>query len=201
MLKRGFKKKCEDQSIRIRRVFDLTPSDPLDPYLLAEKSKIKVLTPEQIKDLAKEDLNVLLNEDSDGWSAVTLCLGGTYVIILNSSHSDGRSSSDLMHEIAHIIVGHKPSRVDLTEDGLLVLNTYDKSQEQEADWLSGCLLLPRDALLLIRRSRLKAFVAQKIYGVSADMLNFRLNITGVNRQYQRFYNHTYTNQLSTALTK
>lgn len=198
MFKRGFKKRCEDQSIRIRKALGIDASAPLDPYLLAEKSKIKLLTPEQIKDLAKEDLNVLLNEDPDGWSAITLCLGGTYLIILNSSHSDGRSSSDLMHEISHIIIGHKPSRVDLTEDGLLVLNTYDKDQEQEAGWLSGCLLLPRDALLLIRRKRLKTFAAKKIYGVSSDMLNFRLNKTGVNRQFQRFYkknayNHTYDN--------
>lgn len=187
MFKRGFKKRCEDQSIRIRKALSLNTSAPLDPYLLAEKSKIKVLTPEQIKDLAQEDLNILLNEDPSGWSAVTLCLRGTYIIILNSSHSDGRSSSDLMHEISHIIIGHKPSRIDLTEDGLLILNTYDKDQEQEADWLSGSLLLPRDALLLIKRKGLKGFAAQKIYGVSSNMLNFRLNITGVNRQFQRFY--------------
>jgi hypothetical protein len=59
-----------------------------------------------------------------------------------------------MHETAHIIIGHDPARVDVTEDGLLILSSHNKQQE-EAKWLSGCLLLPREALLLIRRQRVE----------------------------------------------
>lgn len=65
-------------------------------------------------------------------------------------HRNGRLASDIMHELAHLIIGHEPARVDVTEDGLLILNTFSQKQEDEAKWLSGCLLLPRPALLAIR---------------------------------------------------
>jgi hypothetical protein len=46
-----------------------------------------------------------------------------------------------MHELAHVIIGHEPARVDVTEGGSLILNTYNREQEDEADWLAGCLSL------------------------------------------------------------
>jgi IrrE N-terminal-like domain len=67
----------------------------------------------------------------------------------------------------------------------LALRTYNEEQEQEADWLAGCLLLPRDALLAIRRRRLSDEEICSEYGVSPAMLRFRLNITGVDVQLRR----------------
>ena len=46
------------------------------------------------------------------------------------------------------------SSIDITEDGFLILNTFDRDQEDEAPWLPGCLPPPRDALVSIRRQRL-----------------------------------------------
>lgn len=186
MFAKGFKKICEDRAIRLRQELSFSASAPLDPYVLAEKLKIKVLNPEQINGLPQEDLNVLLKEDPDSWSAVTVCMAENYLVILNSAHSGGRPASDLMHELSHILIGHKPSRIDLTDDGLLILNTYSQDQEEEANWLSGCLLLPREALLLIKRKKMAAYAVRQAYGVSEDMLNFRLNVSGVNKQFSRF---------------
>ena len=42
-----------------------------------------------------------------------------------------------MHELAHVIIGHTPARVDVTEDGALILNTYDRQQEDEGTPSSG----------------------------------------------------------------
>ena len=36
----------------------------------------------------------------------------------------------------------------------IALRAHNKEQEDEASWLAGCLLLPRDALFSIRRRRL-----------------------------------------------
>ncbi len=44
-----------------------------------------------------------------------------------------RRASDITHEIAHVIIGHEPARVDVTEDGLLMLHCYDKVMS----WSSG----------------------------------------------------------------
>jgi Zn-dependent peptidase ImmA (M78 family) len=111
--------------------------------------------------------------------------GRQSVIIFNSSHRGGRPASDLMHELAHVIIGHEPARVDVTEDGSLILNTYNRDQEDEANWLAGCLLLARDALLWIKRQGLDPREAAKQYGVSVAMLQYRLNVSGVEQQLQR----------------
>ena len=67
-------------------------------------------------------------------------------------------------------------------DGTWTLRSFDEQQEREAAWLSGCLLLPRPALLLITRLNLSPLEAAERYGVSQQMLKFRKQVTGVARQ-------------------
>lgn len=88
-----------------------------------------------------------------------------------------------MHELAHRIRGHQAEEVEISEDGIMILNSYDKALEEEADWLAGCLLLPRDALVRIKKERLSDVEAAARYGVSLRMLSYRNSMTGVNRQY------------------
>lgn len=54
--------------------------------------------------------------------------------------------------------------------------------EEEAMWLSGCLLLSREALLSIKRSGLSNSDVCHKYSVSSDLSTFRMNKTGVNYQ-------------------
>jgi Zn-dependent peptidase ImmA (M78 family) len=185
MYERGFKSWCERVALQQRRELNLKPVDPLDAHRLAEHLSILVWTADQIPELDAECLRVLIQEDSDSWSAITLCTGTKDLIILNPVHSEARRASDMMHEIAHILIGHEPARVDVSEDGLLLLNTYDKKQEDEAKWLAGCLLLPRDALLLIRRLRIDAATAAEKFGVSQPMVEFRWNVTRLGPQFNR----------------
>ena len=68
----------------------------------------------------------------------------------------------------------------------IALRTHNEEQEDEANWLAGCLLLPRDVLLAIRRKRLLDEEACAEYGVSLAMLRYRFNVTGVDVQLRRF---------------
>ena len=182
MFRRGFKSWCENVAVQLRKDLKLKPSSPLEPRLLADHLDVQMLTPEEIPGLEPSYLKTLLHEDRYSWSAVTVTTGARTLIVMNSSHSRARQASNLMHELAHIIIGHEPGRYDLTEDGLLLLATYKKNQEDEAAWLSGCLLLPRQALFRIRRRKLTPRSISTIYGVSLDMLQYRLNVTDVDRQ-------------------
>lgn len=119
------------------------------------------------------------------WSAVTLVVGEKTLVILNSSHSPGRQASDLMHELAHRIRNHEPEEMSISSEGLMLLKAYDKEQEEEADWLAGVLLLPRDALVYIRREGMSDEEVIAAYGVSKRMYTYRLSMTGVNRQFRR----------------
>lgn len=182
MFRRGFKSWCENVAVQLRKDLELKASGPLDPRLLASHLDVNIFTPKEIPGLESWCLKTLLHEDRYSWSAVTVTIGKRTLIVVNSSHSKARQFSNLMHELAHIIIGHEPGRYDLTENGLLLLATYKKDQEDEAAWLSGCLLLPRQALFRIRRKKLTPRSIATIYCVSLDMLQYRLNVTGVDQQ-------------------
>jgi len=186
VFERGFKTWCERYSVEKRQALGLAASAPLDTIGLAKHLGVRVWTPRDVPGLSAASLAILLRNDGmtpSCWSAVTLVVGSKAVVILNSSHSAARQASDLTHELAHRIRGHEAQEVAVSEEGLMLLKSYDKVQEDEADWLSGCLLLPREALISIRRRRLGEEVASAQYGVSMKMLNYRMSMTGVNRQF------------------
>jgi Zn-dependent peptidase ImmA (M78 family) len=55
----------------------------------------------------------------------------------------------------------------------------DPEQEEEANWLAGCLLLPRPLLLTAVRRGQSADELAAANGVSPQMAQFRLNASGV----------------------
>ncbi|WP_244123846.1 MULTISPECIES: ImmA/IrrE family metallo-endopeptidase [Burkholderia] len=118
------------------------------------------------------------------WSAVTLVVGEKTLVILNSSHSPARQASDLMHELAHRIRNHEPEQMSISSEGLMLLKAYDKEQEEEADWLAGVLLLPRDALVHVKRQGMTDEEVITNYGVSKRMYTYRVSMTGVSRQFR-----------------
>jgi len=183
---KGFKNRCETISLQMRSKLGFKNTDVLDPYLLAEYLNIKIISPRNIPGLTSETLEILLMSGSESWSAATLVANGKSLIIFNAANTDARTSSDLMHEISHILLGHRPSEISVTEDRMLMLNIFNSDQESEAAWLSGCLLLPRDTLILIKRNNWNSQIVRSMYKVSEQMLNYRLKVTGVDLQFSRF---------------
>lgn len=186
MFERGFKAWCERYAVEKRVELGLNPSDPLDAFKLAENLGIRVWTPHDVPGLDKKFITTLLRNDGKTpscWSAVTLIVGPSILVILNSSHSLARQASDLTHELSHRIRSHSAQYVEVSNEGLMLLKGYDKLQEEEADWLSGCLLLPREALISIKKRNLDPTDAAYLFCVSQRMLTYRLAATGVNRQF------------------
>lgn len=186
MFERGFKIWCERYAAEKRVELSLSPPDPLDPFLLAENLGIRVWNPNDIPKLSASAKRILLFNDGktpSDWSAVTVLSGAKTVVILNSSHSRARQASDLTHELSHRIRGHGAQEIDVSDEGLMLLQSYDKLQEEEADWLAGCLLLPRGALVSIKKKRLDPAKAASVYGVSQRMLSYRMAMTGVAKQF------------------
>lgn len=65
----------------------------------------------------------------------------------------------------------------------MLVASYDKQQEEEADWLSGTLLLPRDALVSVANMVLGEEETAVRYGVSISMLRYRMNVTAVRKRH------------------
>ncbi len=182
---RGFKIWAERTAIALRKELGLQPYDPLPAPALATHLDVELCTPLQFEELSEADRRQLLEVDPQGWSAVTIERPNRHLVIYNPKHSAGRIASDQMHELSHIVIGHSPSKIIISSDGELFMRSYDQKQEDEAAWLSGCLLLPREALLYISRRRISDDDARKQYIVSEAMLNSRRNLSGISKQLQR----------------
>ena len=185
MYRRGFKTWCETVATQKRKSLKLAAHAPLCPRKIALQMGVMIITPDRIAGLKPGTLPRLLVEDPSSWSAVTVAEDGFHVVIVNSQHSPGRQSSDLMHELAHLIIGHEPSWASETDGGVMILSSFDRNKEDEANWLCGSLLLPREALLHIRRRKVPDVEACETYGCSQDMLTYRFRVTGVDVQMNR----------------
>lgn len=184
-LERGFKAWSERTASAVRKQFALPPTGPLDPWRLAEKLGVRIVSPLDYPDLESDVRDQLLQRDPGGWSAATLFVGETAIVVFNPTSTLGRRASDITHELAHIMLGHDPATVVFSEDGQMATRTFDQKQEDEASWLGSTLLLPRDALVAARRKRMaKAEIAQA-YGVSEPLVRYRLQVTGVEFQMAR----------------
>jgi Zn-dependent peptidase ImmA (M78 family) len=153
------------------------------PYgKLADEFGVVVWTPGDVPGLDDATVRQLLVTDAGSWSAVTVHLDSRHVVVVNTAQDKRRIPNNVVHELAHVILGHAAARVDISEDGHLWLSTYGSDQEKEADWLAASLLLPREGLLscFSRCRDIEATAAQ--FQVSLELVRWRLNATGVWRQ-------------------
>jgi Zn-dependent peptidase ImmA (M78 family) len=110
--------------------------------VLAEDLKTVVITLLDLPTLSPDVCRRLLSVHNDVWSAITIS-SEPPLIVYNPEHSPGRKNSDLMHEVAHLLLEHVASTVFIDPKSKLILRNYDREQEDRANWLAGCLLLPR----------------------------------------------------------
>lgn len=175
-MRRGFKAEAERIAARIREDMGKPADVALDPVELATHLGIATRPADELVDRVK--LERLAELQPDAWSAATFkTKTGGLVMVINPLSSSGRSKSDLAHELAHILLGHKTGKVERL--GSLAFFTCDAVQEEEANWLAGCLLLPRPVLLKAAREGWPAEKLADHCNVSVPMARFRLNTSGV----------------------
>jgi Zn-dependent peptidase ImmA (M78 family) len=158
------------------------PFDPLQAIDLAEHYNVTVWSPRDIDGVPDADRQHLLSAGSQEWSGFTLRIGSSHLIVANSAQSARRQNSVVMHEMAHIMLGHELVDGTITGSGFFVPSTFNQDQEDEAAWLGGTLLLPRPALLWMRRRRMSDEDAATHFGVSPDLLKWRVRMTGIDYQ-------------------
>ena len=146
--------------------------------------QVCVLAYEKLK-LATEHSEQLTKVDVGSWSGVTLSEAGKYFVVLNPKHDLRRQRNTLTHELAHIKLGHIANRIEVSISGAILLGEYADDQEQEADWLSGTLLVPREGLLKLRKKGVSTEQIANFFEVSTDLCEWRLRMTGIDRQLKK----------------
>ena len=177
-MRRGFKAEAERRAESIRRELGKRPADPVDAVEVARHLGAGVRAADELTTLSK--LRALEEFQPGAFSACTFTIDGRHVIVYNPLSAPVRTQSDIAHEVAHILLEHKVK--DVQKLGGIAFYTCDGEEEQEANWLAGCLLLPRPLLLRALKRGLDARGIADEYGISERMAAYRLRTTGVERQ-------------------
>lgn len=182
LLERGFKAKAERLSESFRNELAISKFDPLDAFDLAKHLKIQVFSVFELKDDLKPEDYARLS-DPGKFSAMWMPNSDNEKIIIhNNFHSKKRQQSNLMHELAHVILGHEIPAEQARLCFLLRLHYYNPVHEEEAKYLGGCLQITRPGLLWsVKKGDSEAEISE-YYVASTEMVSYRLRITGVLRQ-------------------
>ncbi|WP_419924733.1 ImmA/IrrE family metallo-endopeptidase [Candidatus Poriferisocius sp.] len=180
-LRRGFKAEAADLASEIRGELELGPFDRLDPHALAQHLAIPTLRLSTLEDQCNGAYYLLFKEPR-AFSACTVFDGRRRIIVYNDSHSKARQNSSLAHELSHGLLLHEPTPA---LDGMTGCRIWDPTKEDEAGWLAGVMLVTEDMALAVARGRFTKQDAQERWGVSKQMLTWRLNMTGAYKRVQR----------------
>lgn len=193
-LRRGFKSECESLAAEVRAEIGLGPSEPLDPRALAAHLGIPVHPVSSIRgdSSAAAAIEYVRTVDPSVLSAMTIFPGWPSrqrVIIFNDASPPQRQNSDLAHELSHGLCLHEPRRAIVQG-----CRDYSTVEEDEAAWLSGCLLVPRAAAFAVAMSGTPIERAAEEYGVSTRMMSWRVNATGAKAQARRIRDRPLTGE-------
>jgi Zn-dependent peptidase ImmA (M78 family) len=154
---------------------------PFDPFAYAELLGIRCVSVSSLPGCSEGTLDFIAGAGREYFSAVTVYRGTRIIIVYNDNNTPARQKSDVAHELAHIILKHKP--LPIFADG--GCRAWDKVQEEEAAWLSGVLLVPSDIALAIARKGMPVKEAALFYGVSTKMMQYKLNMSGAYKRARR----------------
>lgn len=175
-MRRGFKAEAERTADRLRNELGLGSKDVINVDALAKHLGLEVRSAADLVDVAR--LEELERLQPGSFSACTFEIGPRRIVVWNPLSTPARTRSDVAHEIAHVLLKHEVKKLERV--GSFTFFSCDPEEEQEANWLAGCLLLPRSLLVRIARMGSDAIASQ--YGLSREMVNYRLRATGVIRQ-------------------
>jgi hypothetical protein len=166
----------------VRSELALGVHDRFDPLRLADLYGVPVCALTDLVDEGADASSVhrLTALDPGCFSAGTVFVGSSRLIIVNPVHPPGRSANSLAHELAHLLLEHTPGPA-IGPGGCRV---WDQDMEDEATVLASVLLVPREAALACARVGLPHPVGAARFGVSVDLMRWRTNHSGAARQAQ-----------------
>ena len=181
-LPRGFKSRANRIAIGLRAQMGLSDSAPIDIRALAEQLGISIWPLTAFAKWCPEQVSHLVGYGAGGFSALLLSLGDdNRMVIVNDMHSEVRQNNSLAHEVSHALLAHPLEILS----GKVDCRDFDSDLEESASYLAGCILIPNEAARSIVWSEANLEIAKRAYGVSGQLLEYRLNMSGARIQYQR----------------
>jgi len=193
-MRRGFKAAADRHASDLRDAIGCTEGETIDLARVARHLKVAVIAADKVLG-SLDPLRTLHQEQPGAFSATTLALPGRTVVAYNpidlggsyinpaEAKSDGRTRSNIAHEFSHLVLGHQVREVQKIADQSFF--TCNAEQEAEANWLAGCMLLPRRLLLAAAYNGETDDDIASTYHVTKQMTAFRMNTSGSRMQAAR----------------
>lgn len=175
-LRYGFQTEAEKLALEIRRKARVAIDEPVDVIAVARRYGASVVALQELhgNGARPESIRHFLRVEPDAFSALTVVENDKAMIIYNEAHTSGRIANSVAHETSHIALKHK--RVS----GFVVgCRSWDANEEGEANWLGGCILVPRDSAAWVVARSMSVTDAADHFGVSEQLMRMRINMTGV----------------------
>ena len=177
----GFKAIANRIAIGLRSQLGVASQAPINVHALAAHLGISIVPLSVFQEWCAEQVTQLTKRNGGEFSASLISFGdGRRMVIVNDDHSPARQNSNIAHEIGHTLLAH-PLEV---LSSMIGCRDFDPDLENEANHFAGYLLVPNQAAWSIVKSEMAIEIAQTTYGVSRQMLDWRLNMSGARSQNQ-----------------
>jgi transcriptional regulator with XRE-family HTH domain len=182
----GFESKSrwEEMATGIRESLRLAEDEALEPFKI-QLDRVKRVDGSDIKNVPQETKTHLFGPGSAEWSAATIPLKDKnldWLIVLNDSHTKERQRATLMEEYCHVLLGHDMTQISAQEG--VAFRDYRRGEEAEAYYVGAAILVPQKGLQHRLSSRHGADAIAKHYGVSRELVEFRIKRLGLWYAYQ-----------------
>lgn len=170
-MRHGFKAEARRLALELRSEIGLDAHVPIDPYALAKQYGVPVVA---LSQLPCEERHHFLQADGT-FSGALIPIGTGRAILENDAHRPSRRRTTMCHEMAHVVLEHDfgmSLSLDERKCGL------GGVQEEEADWLSGEILLPTDGAFRLATRDASHSDAATAFDVSLAVARWRMNASG-----------------------
>jgi Zn-dependent peptidase ImmA (M78 family) len=153
--------------------------DPFDAWRHAARRGVRVVELHQLIEHGFPQAGIRYFSRNPRVSAAYDIVDGSPFVLLFGECAPTRRLSDLAHELAHHELGHRPTE----PFDSIGCRRWNPVQEEEANWLAGCLLIPASGALAVLKRGLSFGDAAVTFGVSLKMFTWRANMTGAARKH------------------
>ncbi|WP_428339852.1 ImmA/IrrE family metallo-endopeptidase [Mycobacterium sp.] len=178
-MRRGFKTEAKRLALELRADIGLDAHAPFDPYAFATEYGITVV---QLSGLDGAARDHFLRASGSALSGALIPVQTGAIILENDAQPLTRRRTTMCHELAHVVLEHQFG-VSLSADERKCGLGGD--QEDEADWLSGEMLIPYDGAIRLARSDATDQQAANVFDVSLAVARWRMNHSGARKIVER----------------
>jgi hypothetical protein len=177
--------RIERQTAALRAQLGLDQLDVLDPVSVVHHLDAELFT---LADLALDDVALarLRRVGFDGLATTHPTLGRA-IIIINCGKPKRRQTATLAEELAHLILGHKPSQLVLVPELGIRKRTFDPSQEHEAYDYGAAMVLPKERIQRdVKELQLRATDIADTHSCSRELVEYRIRRMALWKRYQGY---------------